>query len=678
MKDGTLQYGSVSAIVFEIGGEPHVMNIIRDLTKEKEAEDALRESEEKFRATIEQSLEGISLIDEKGIILEWNGALESITGIARSTALGRPLWDVQEMMRKPENRTPARLERGRTNILGSLRHMDSPFVGKHQESVIYRPDGASVDIQQIVYPIKTAIGIRLGSVIRDVTLQKASQKALKQSEELYRALIETTGTGYVVIDDAGHVLDANPEYVRLTGHGHLNDIRGRTVFEWTAPDHQEKNRKAVKQCAQDGSIRNFEVDYIDKNGRITPILINATVAEMDGTRRILTLCRDITDKKRMEENLNKSEKLESLGILAGGIAHDFNNLLTGIFGFIDVARLYNTSGASDKVSVNLTKALDVFNRARALTQQLLTFSKGGLPVKKVLALPQLLTNTTNFVLSGSMVGARFSFPENLWPCEIDENQIGQVIDNIVINARQAMPTGGALVITAENVPRGSPVPAPLAPGDYVKVSVRDSGTGISREYLPRIFDPFFTTKQEGSGLGLATAYSIIKKHEGIIEAESELGTGATFHIYLPALPSAAIETPSSGTKKHRGEGAVLVMDDEDFVRDVAVELLKTMGYSVDTAASGAEAIEKYRAALASPTPYRFCILDLTIPNGMGGKDAVQALLSLDPSVTAVAASGYSQDPVMTDPQAFGFRDKIRKPFTKEELGEVLERVTGGK
>ncbi|HMD68484.1 MAG TPA: PAS domain S-box protein, partial [Chitinivibrionales bacterium] len=792
-----------SAEVTALGGRRCIITSAYDITDRKSMENDLRESEEKFRTVIEQNLEGIALIDEKGIIIEWNQALACITGVDTSTAIGKTLWDLQETMRLPDHRTPEWLERDKAAILNALRHADSSFLGKLIEAVIYRPDGTPVNIQQIIFPIKTTIGIRLGSLTRDITVQKASQKALKQSEELYRALIETTGTGYVVIDDSGRVLDANMEYVRLAGHGDLKDIRGRTVFDWTASYHKEKNRRAVKQCAQDGSIRNFEVDYIDKNGKITPIEINATVAKIDGAQRILTLCRDITERKRSEQSLRASEeryrllheyapvgillvnrsgqilqvnsavlqilgspsaeatkavnfltfplllkagisaafqrcietgqvvlgeypyttkwgkslqmllrlvpifddhhqvnlvhviaediternkmiaglqnaeKLESLGILAGGIAHDFNNLLTGIFGFIDVARLYNTSGAADKVSVNLTKALDVFNRARALTQQLLTFSKGGLPVKKVLALPQLLTNTTNFVLSGSMVGARFTFSEDLWPCEVDENQIGQVIDNIVINARQAMPTGGALVITAENMPQGSQVPAPLVPGDYVKISIRDSGTGISKEHLSRIFDPFFTTKQEGSGLGLATAYSIIRKHEGIIEAESELGTGATFHIYLPALPSAVTDTPSAGTKKHRGEGAVLVMDDEDFVRDVAVELLKTMGYSVDTAASGAEAIEKYRAARASPSPYRFCILDLTVPNGMGGKDAVQELLIIDPSVIAVAASGYSQDPVITDPQAFGFRDKIRKPFTKEELGEVLERVTGG-
>jgi signal transduction histidine kinase/CheY-like chemotaxis protein len=398
--------------------------------------------------------------------------------------------------------------------------------------------------------------------------------------------------------------------------------------------------------------------------------------------RFGSIKRDVTERKRAEEarqkldqRMQQVEKLESIGILAGGIAHDFNNLLTGIFGYIDIARLYNSSGAADKVSVNLSKALDVFNRARALTQQLLTFSKGGRPVKRTLPLQPLLTSTVNFVLSGSTVTARFSLPDNLWPCEVDENQISQVVDNIVINARQAMPTGGTLVVTAENIGEDRPVPAPLLPGKYVHISIHDFGIGIASEHLPHIFDPFFTTKQDGSGLGLATAYSIVRKHDGFIEAESELGTGTTLHVYLPAMPSAAVQSTATGIKKHRGRGTVLVMDDEDFVRDVSGELLKSMGYSVDFAVNGEEALEKYRKAFHE-SPYVFVILDLTIHGGMGGKEVVKELLTIDPSAVAIAASGYSQDPVMTDPSAFGFREKIRKPFTKDELGDVLELVLG--
>ncbi len=423
---------------------------------------------------------------------------------------------------------------------------------------------------------------------------------------------------------------------------------------------------------RDGRIDGFEVQYVDKTGKTTPIELTATVVKTGATSQILTLCRDISNKKRIEENLNKADKIESLGILAGGIAHDFNNLLTGIFGYIDIARLYNSSGAADRVSVNLSKALDVFNRARGLTQQLLTFSKGGSPVKKITALPPVLSSATQFVLSGSTVNARFGFADDLWPCEVDENQLGQVIDNIVINARQAMPTGGTVIVMAENIPPGQPVPAPLAPGPYVRISIRDFGIGIAKEHLPHVFDPFFTTKQEGSGLGLATAYSIIKKHGGFIEAESELGNGATIHIYLPATPSAAAETPAAGIKKHRGHGTVLVMDDEDFVRDVAAELLKTMGYSAAFATNGKDALEKYAETFASPSPFRAVILDLTLPGGMGGKETLAELLKIDPAIVAIAASGYSNDPVMTDPAAFGFKGKIRKPFTKEELAEVLE------
>jgi PAS domain S-box-containing protein len=671
-----------SAEVMVLGGRRCIITSAYDITDRKRMEDALRESEEKFCTFIEQNSVGFILVDKEGKIIEWNCELERISGISRRKALGKDYWEVQHQVALKDRRTPQLRERMKTLLHSALTDVT---VMKHSfEARLCRPDGAIVHIHQSVFPVKTKSGYLLGSVIRDITEKKNSEEALRDSEQRFKTLIENAFEGITVVDRNFKVKYESPGLNRILGYS-TEERYGTGAFDSVHPDDAAQAQEAFGRAMahpdeifqmilrikhKDGAWR--WIECIGKN-----LLDDATISG------IVINYRDITERKqaeeaqqKLEQQIQQVEKLESIGILAGGIAHDFNNLLTGIFGYIDVARLYNSSGASDKVTMNLSKALDVFNRARALTQQLLTFSKGGSPVKKTLSLSPLLTSTANFVLSGSNVSARFSFSNGLWPCEVDENQLGQVIDNIIINARQAMPTGGSIVVTAENIPESQPVPAPLVPGSYVRISIRDFGTGISKEHLPHIFDPFFTTKQEGSGLGLATAYSIIRKHGGIIEAESELGIGSTFRIYLPALPSAAAESLSTGIKKHRGQGVVLVMDDEEFIRDVAMELVKTMGYSAEPAKNGEEAVAKYKKAFSSPAPYALVILDLTVPGGMGGKDTVQELLKINPSVAAIASSGYSHDPVMTDPQAFGFKDKIRKPFTKEELGEVLERVTG--
>ncbi|HUI92551.1 MAG TPA: PAS domain S-box protein [Chitinivibrionales bacterium] len=658
--------------------------ITRDITQQRHAEEALRESEEKFRSMIEQNLEGFSLIDETGTVTEWNTALEEMTGLKRGDVIGKAMWDVQAMMRPAEVKSRGFYERIREMMRAMIKSGDNPMLGKPFETPIQKPDGSSAIIQQVVFPIKTKNGFRFGSIKRDVTSQKHAEDALRDSEQRFKTLIENAFEGIAVVDRNGTVKYSSPGLTRILGFT-PEDRYGANVFKNIHPDDSVRAQEAFGRALAH-PLESFPIflRYRRSDGSWRWLeCVGKNLLDASAINGIVINYRDVSERKRAEEDqqrfeqqMQKVEKLESLGILAGGIAHDFNNLLTGIFGYIDVARMFNSSGAADKVAMNLSKALDVFNRARALTQQLLTFSKGGAPVKKTLSLPPLLTSTTNFVLSGSSVSARFGFPDGLWPCEVDENQFGQVIDNILINARQAMPTGGSVVVTAENFPKGQPVPAPLAQGDYVRISIRDFGIGISKDHLPHIFDPFFTTKQEGSGLGLATAYSIIRKHEGIIEAESELGIGSTFYIYLPAHPSAAAEPLSTRIKKHRGQGVVLVMDDEDFVRDVAAEMLKTMGYTADPAKNGAEAVEKYQKAFSSPVPYALVILDLTVPAGMGGKDTLKDLLKINPAVIAIAASGFSEDPVMTDPPAFGFKGKLRKPFTKEELGDVLERVVG--
>ncbi len=442
------------------------------------------------------------------------------------------------------------------------------------------------------------------------------------------------------------------------------------------PESWARLDNAVKNTLKTGEPYQLELQLIRPDGTLRWVFTKGT-AVRDNEERIVRLhgiIQDITESKQAEASLRNIQKLEAIGVLAGGIAHDFNNLLSGIFGYINLAYKYAVDNRLAKIEQYMSKALDVFERAKALTHQLLTFAKGGEPVKKTFLLSELLKNTTAFALTGSNVNAVFNIAPDLWPCDVDENQINQVIDNIVINARQAMPEGGTVEVSAENITAEMPVPPPLNRGKYVFIGFRDQGTGIARENLSRVFEPFFTTKQQGSGLGLATSYSIISKHGGHLTVESELHKGANFLIYLPATNNPEIDKPYPVTGIYRGQGRILVMDDEEYIRDLTSQMLENMGYTVECAADGNEAIKLFAAANSAARPFDVVILDLTIPGGMGGKETIQKLLAITPSVKAIASGGYSDDPVMAKPHEFGFMAKLNKPYLDDQLGNVLGMV----
>lgn len=404
---------------------------------------------------------------------------------------------------------------------------------------------------------------------------------------------------------------------------------------------------------------------------------NGRAIRMDGT------VMDITERKRAEEDLIRAQKLESLGVLAGGIAHDFNNLLTVILGNVSLVKTYGNP--EDKAYRRLTEAEKACLRARDLTQQLLTFSKGGAPVKKVTSIAELIRESASFAQRGSNVRCEFSIADGLWPLEVDEGQISQVINNLVINAQQAMPQGGVIRISVENV-MGTGFPISDRVGAlqvkdrrYVKITVEDQGIGIPEEHVSKVFDPYFTTKQRGSGLGLAVTYSIVKNHDGYIEVESKLGVGTKFHIYLPVCDKGLPErTNMEKDNLIRGRGRVLVMDDEEIVRDLLGEILGQIGYEVGFAREGGEAIELYIRAKDSGKPFDVVIMDLTVPGGMGGKETIKRLLDIDPEIKAIVSSGYSNDPIMSDYRRYGFMEMVTKPYRIEELSVVLNKVMNGK
>jgi signal transduction histidine kinase/CheY-like chemotaxis protein len=444
----------------------------------------------------------------------------------------------------------------------------------------------------------------------------------------------------------------------------------------SAPLIEEAFRKAVET----GEPYDIELEFIRADGgRLWVRTIGRAETENGRVIRVVGNIMDITERKRLEEERQRMGKLESIGVLAGGIAHDFNNILTAILGNINLARL-ETKQESELYD-RLIEAEKASIRARGLTQQLLTFAKGGAPVKKIASILELARDTASFSLRGSNVRCEFYISDELWQVEIDEGQISQVISNLVINAQQAMPAGGTIEVHIENMNLTEKQrlgrSLPLKKGNYVRIAVADHGIGIPADYLDKIFDPYFTTKQGGSGLGLAIAYSIVRNHAGHISIESKVGTGSTFYVYLPASKEKVLHKKVEKKELPVGRGRILVMDDEEAVRDIAGRMLRHIGYEdIGFATDGAEAIRLYKSAMASGKPFDAVILDLTIPGGMGGKETMKELLKIDPDVKAIVSSGYADESVASEFKEYGFRGVVAKPYTLEQLSSTLSEVVG--
>lgn len=387
--------------------------------------------------------------------------------------------------------------------------------------------------------------------------------------------------------------------------------------------------------------------------------------------------RDVTAVRRAEEEMVRAQKLESVGLLAGGIAHDFNNFLMAILANIQFAG--DGLSGDDERCAYLKDAEAALFRARDLTAQLLTFAHGGAPVREARHLTGMITETAAFTLRGSGVRPLFEIEDGLWAVDVDIGQISQVIGNLVLNAAQAMPGGGTVTIRATNTEIGDGRPS-LGPGRYVRIEVADTGQGIDPAHLGQIFDPYFTTKVHGRGLGLASALSIVRRHEGTIDVASTPGEGTTFTVYLPASERAPpIEEKKEAPQVRDDEGClrrVLIMDDEEGLRAVMALMLERKGFAVETAADGAAAVERYEAARARGEPFDAVVLDLTVPGGMGGKETVECLLAVDRGVKAIASSGYSDDPVMASYSEYGFVAALPKPFRVDDLVAVLDEIVG--
>ena len=624
----------------------------KEITERKQAEEALKESEAKYRELVQNANSIILRMDTKGEIIFLNEFAQDFFGYSENEVLGKngvgtiiPKTettgsDFSEMIKDIGIRPELYISNENENIKRNHERVWIVWTNK----AIRNKEG---EISEIL-----CIG-------NDITERKQAEEALRESEERYRALFEYNPVDTIVVDNEAKIMMCN--LIREKTAGMKPEI-GMVMYKDYAAKHQINMFEELMDSIRSGNQKEFfDLNYNEQ-------ILHIRIAPFSGGAIITSI--DTTPVRKLESKLQQFQKLESLGLFAGGIAHDFNNILTTILGNVSMAKLRVST--EDEIFDLLNEAETASVRAQTLTKHLLTFAKGGAPLKETALIKDILKESSHFVLRGSKSSCEFSIAEKLWPAEVDVGQISQVINNIVINANQAMPDGGIIQVSAENLIIDDGNELFIKPRRYINISISDQGVGIAEKHFLKIFDPYFTTKYAGSGLGLATSYSIIKRHDGHITVESQLGVGTTFHIYLPA--SDKIVPEKEKVKLIKGHGRILVMDDEASLRKVVGRMLKNLGYESEFAKDGAEAIWMYKEAQETEEPYDAVILDLTVPGKMGGKEAINKLLEIDPEVKAIVSSGYSEDSVLANFQEYGFRGMMPKPFESRSLGKVLHEV----
>lgn len=639
------------------------ISTVSDITERKKAEEASRESEERYRSLVEESFDGIFVRKGAQIVFA-NTRLYEMLGYDEGELEGLTHW----LIYHPDYQEAARWRAAARAAGASL--------DPQHEVRLQRKDGSSLEaeIRARVITLGSHSGMQVW--VRDISDRKRAEEALRESEEKYRTIIENIEAVYYELDRSGQWSFLNDAAGKIFGRD-KQELLGRSYRDFLSRENADQLYEVFHRVYRTGvSVKDhyWKMTNIDGTERHLEFSVSPMKDSSGAVQGFRGICRDVTERKRAEQELLKLEKIESIGVLAGGIAHDFNNILTAVQGNVSLAKLLQDPAG--KAHHRLSEAEKACIRARDLTQQLLTFSKGGAPIKKTASIAEVVEDACSFALRGSNVRCEFAGAKHLSSVEIDEVQIGRVIGNMVINADQAMPDGGLILIGAENVSVSPLDNLPLETGPYVRISIEDHGQGIDDGILPKVFDPYFTTKSEGSGLGLAAAYSIVKSHGGHITVESEPGAGATFHVYLPASDRKTHPRTRSEETVMSGCGRILIMDDEEQIRDLASELLHLLGYEVDTASDGDEAIELFRSAKAAGRPHDAVILDMTVPGGMGGREVIGRLVECDRDVKAIVSSGYSHDPIMADYQRYGFRGVIPKPYNARQLSEVLSRVIG--
>lgn len=502
---------------------------------------------------------------------------------------------------------------------------------------------------------------------QDITERKKAEDAIRESEIKFRSLFNSVNDSIMIHDFEGNFLEVNDVVCELLGY-RKEELYRMSPKDIDTPEAARRVPENLANILQKG-VHQFESEQLTKDGRRIPVDISSRLVDFEGGKAIVSVCRDITERKRLEQEHLRIQKLESLGVLAAGIAHDFNNLLTGIKGNISLVPLEDAPKVREKL---LEEANNATDRAASLTGKLLTFSSGGAPNKALGSLSRIIRDSAEFSLGkNSLSSCRIDLPDDLWHAEMDSGQIGQVIQNLAINARQAMPEGGVIRIRAENLELPASNIHSLEAGMYVRISVSDTGIGIPEKNIGKIFDPYFTTKERdggGSGLGLAVVHTVIKNHAGAITVESKQGEGTTFHIFLPASRKVGVkEITAKKSAAVSRSLKILVMDDEAMIRNILKKMLAPR-HQVELTENGQAALDAYALALEAKEPFDLVILDLTIPGGMGGVETLKKLREVDPDVTAIISSGYS------DASPEGFKGVLPKPYDKTGLESLITKI----
>ena len=630
----------------------------------------LEENKNYLQSIFDAPSEAVFIHDaETGAILDVNQAMLEMYGITYEEALQSNI-DSFSIGEYPYNQEEAEKK---IQLAANDRPQSFEWLAKRKNG---QPFWAEISLKMTTFGDKFYVI----AVVRNVDAKKKAEQVLAAEQERLAVTLRCIGDGVITTDTKGKIILLNKVAEELTGWSN-EDAQGRQssevfniINEITGKKCKNPIEKVLEQSQTIGM--SHHIALITKDG-LQKSIADSGAPIRDSNRTIIGVVlvfRDITNEKKMEQELLKIRKLESVGVLAGGIAHDFNNLLSAIIGNIELA--LHLVGEHHKISPLLDNAQKASSRAAKLTQQLLTFSKGGEPVKETTSLPQLIRDSADFVLRGSPVSCSYDFADDLRLVDVDTGQISQVIQNIIINARQAMPEGGNINIRCANVrDTNAETLLSLHAGDFVKVIIQDAGVGIPDTIVEKIFDPYFSTKQLGSGLGLAICHSIISKHDGHITVYSTPGKGTTFTIYLPATDG----TDSTGVVKKTGiksstPANIMVMDDDAMLRDIAESQLKHLGHKVVVVPDGDTAVKQYKELLNTEEHIDIIIMDLTIPGGMGGKEAVQHILSINPDAKVIVASGYSNDPVMAECKKYGFSASVAKPFDLMELEKTIASV----
>ncbi len=638
----------------------------------------LADADMRIHLVMENILDGMITVDAAGTIRSMNPAARKMFGYGENDFAGETFARL----------IPKRFDR---EIEGELSAVHWGQLVEHTGSItlaLARTRSAtSFPVELSLNEMKVGKSKFYVAMIRDVTERKRFEEALRAEKNSLAVTLGSIGDGVITTDLQGNVLITNAACEALTG--------------WSAAESAGQKLNTVLRITAEGASKR-QTSGRAYRSEAEAILLGtperSTLTARDGTQRVIeqvaapisdgkdALCgvvlvfRDITQRLRDERERRKAETLDQLGLLAGGIAHDFNNLLTAIIGNISLISMLMP--VDEPLQERLNDAQNASHRARDLAQQLLTFARGGAPIKQAVSAAKVIEDTVSFSLRGAHTRSEITIDPNLWPAEFDSGQISQVVANLVVNADQAMTDGGTLHVSCDNysaTPQTAGAPRDLKPGDYLRIRVRDEGVGIDEVCMKRIFDPYFTTKSKGNGLGLATAYSIMKNHGGLITVESVLHEGATFTVYLPALltppvavvPAAPVVEVKETLAPIKGSGRVLIVDDEEAIRMLVEFTLSRLGYEVEQAETALQGIAMYRQSIREKRRYDLVILDLTLPGGMGGKEALKNLIEIDPTVNAIVSSGYAMDATMSRFEDYGFRGVMAKPYEAAALGRMV-------